>query len=311
MEYMIQKYLLTSLPAHHFKLLPDQFLHRNIENEAWALMRQGRLAYSEDHLLPNAGKSKVKFKRDENEWRIQRNTMYDTIENLRRQVLRRSKIKQDQHLRETGLAAAAANAVRNATKEDEKFSSYYKRLNTTPGFRFLKFVGWNQRGGAVSHQNNDDNSDVRTVASTVSGAGTAATAGGLADIESILPHRYITVVSTATNLKYVHIGPEELKALAGALRTDDVVTELTISSASVSDAGVNNICPVIATMSSLIYLDLSYNAITDEGCSSVAKAIEMTTSLRRVTLRGNRIGDKGAEVLLNGVSESSTVRILK
>lgn len=237
--------------------------------------------------------------------------MDDTIENLRRQVLRRSKIKHDQHLRERGLAAAAANALKNASKEDEKYSSYYRRLNKTPGFRYLKFAARNQKEAASTILGDDDASEINTMASSLSGAGTHFTGGGLANIENVLPHRYITVVSTYTNLKYMRIGPDELKALAGALRTDDLVTELTISSAGVSDAGVLNLCPVIPSMSALMYVDLSHNAITDIGCAAIAKAIEMTASVRRVTLRGNRIGDRGAQQLLDGLSNSLSVRIIK
>lgn len=305
-----QKPLLTSLPTHHFKLLPDKFLHRSTEQEAWRLLQQGRLAYAEDHLLPNGGKPpKTQFgKKDENAWRIQRDTAWDTVENLRRQTLRRSKIKHDQHLRETGLAAAAADALKNASKADEKYSAYYKRYNKSAGFRYLKFAARNQKDPTASVD--DDISDVHTVASAVSAAGTHNT-GGLADIENILPHRYITVVSTATNLKYVLINPDVCKGLASALRTDDVVTELTLSSASVSDAGVINLCPVIPTMISLMYIDLSYNAITDTSCAAIAKAIEKSQAVRRITLRGNRIGDKGAQLLLVGLMASSSVRILK
>ena len=273
-------------------------------------MRQGRLAYSESHLLPQTLGKKGEFKKDENSWRVQRDNMHDTIENLRRQVLRRSRIKKDQQMRETGLAAATANALKNAAKADEKYSSYYKRLSNTAGFRYMKFASRNQKDN--NSLTDDDRSDVKTVSSAASGIGSSFNGdGGLADIENFMPHRYITVVSTATNLKYVNIGVSELKALANALRTDDVVTELTLSSAGMSDAGVANLCPVIPTMTSLVYVDLSYNAITDIGCKAVGVAIEKTNSVRRITLRGNRIQDKGAELLITGLCASSSVRILK
>lgn len=270
-------------------------------------MRQGRLVYSEATPLSESV-SNMQLRKDENAWRIQRDSIYDTIELLRRQVLRRSKIKHDQHLRESGLAAAAANALKEAAKADDKYSTYYKRLNKTAGFKHLKFGGWNQKQGP---REDDDNSEIRTIATSISGGGTNRTNGGLADIESILPHRYITVLSTSSNLKYVHIGPQELKDLAAALRTDDLLTEMTISSACMCDAGVINLCPVIPTMSSLQYVDFSYNAITDAACSAIAQAIEKTSSVKRFSLRGNRITDTGAKQLIDGYCSSSTVRYLK
>jgi hypothetical protein len=319
-----------------------------MEQEAWALMRQGRLLYAEPPsaaALASAaaaaaarkkspskqggstkGESKKilsikgefkEVKKDENAWRIQRDNAYDTIENLRRQVLRRSQIKHDQQLQESGLAAATVAAVKNAAKADEKYAILYKRHSNSPGFRYMKkFAGRNQGdyGGSVD----DDRSVASGTGTANTGTGTArshagggAGPGGLANIESVFPHRYITLVSTATNLKYCHLGVAELTALAAALRTDDVVTDMVISSAGVSDAGLAGLCPAVPSMTSLVYVDLSFNAISDAGCGALAAAMRQTASVRRMTLRGNRIGDGGAALLIGGLCGSASLRILK
>jgi hypothetical protein len=287
------------LPPSDYKLLPDKFVHRNIETEAWRLMRQGRLAYTE---LPTAFNSH-RMKADRNRWRWCTDSMDDIIETVRRQVLRRQRIKRDQHVRESGLGAAATAA---ASKTEEQYAAYYKRLGKSAGFKYLRFSGWNQKNDETAGNGEIDNrSDAGTINTRLSGT------HALADIESVLPHRYITVLSTATNLKYLHMAEAEMQRLAYALRTDDLITDIILANGNLSDLSVSKICPSIPTMTALIHLDLSGNAVTDDGCMAIADACVKSRFLQRLVLSGNRIHAKGAELLVRAFCQSVTGNYLK
>ena len=229
--------------------------------------------------------------------------MDDIIETVRRQVLRRHRIKQDQHVRESGLGAAATAA---ASKTEEQYAAYYKRLGKSAGFKYLRFSGWNQKSDDTTGNIDADNrSDVGTINSRLSGT------YALADIESVLPHRYITVLSTVTNLKYVHMAEGEMQRLANAMRTDDLITDIILTNGSLSDLSISKICPTIPTMTALLHLDLSGNAVTDDGCMAIADACVKSRTLQRLVLSGNRIRAKGAELVIGAFCQSTAGNYLK
>lgn len=322
-QYLVRnsmKVLYRSLPPSDFEFLPDKFLHRGIEEEAMRLMLQGRITYTEmPAAYVRAGNTKLydntriienkNQKRDPNNWRWCKDSTLDIIETVRRQVNRRNAIKHDQFVRENGITSGA----HSSEYSDERFSGYYKRFNKTAGFKHMKrFIGWNQKEEEKISESVDENEN-RSDFGTVTSKAMSLTAGGrgLADIEKFLPHRYITVLSTATNLKYVTITPPMMHKLAQAMRTDDLITDIILGSGGVSDASASKLCATIPTMTSLTHLDLSFNAITNDGCVFIADALKNSRCLERLVLRGNRIGEDGAELVVRAMCVSSACKYIK
>ena len=322
-QYLIRnsmKVLYTTLPPSDFEFLPDKFVHRGIEEEAMRLMNQGRMTYTEvPAAYIRAGNIKLynntrivesqTQKKDPNNWRWCKDSTLDIIETVRRQVMRRNAIKHDQFIRENGITSG----VHKSEYFDERFSVYYKRFNKTAGFKHMKrFLGWNQKEQEekLPEPLDENRSDFGTVSSKAMSL-TAGGGRGLADIEKFLPHRYITILSTATNLKYVTITPSMMHRLAQALRTDDLITDIMLGSGGVSDASVSKLCSAIPTMTSLVHLDLSFNAITDDGCVFLADVLKKSPSLQRLVLRGNRISAGGAELVVRAMGYSTACKYLK
>jgi hypothetical protein len=90
----------------------------------------------------------------------------------------------------------------------------------------------------------------------------------------ILPVRFITTISTQTNMKYMKLGDEAIAQLFEALEGDPVINNLYLSSARMTCLSALNLAQVIPTMSALISLDLSNNCIADDGAVAIAQAIE-------------------------------------
>lgn len=143
--------------------------------------------------------------------------------------------------------------------------------------------------------------------------------------DSELPIRFITELSTQSNMKYMHIGNKGIKSLAEALVNDKVITHLCLSGGRISDMGVKALATNLVQIRALIYLDLSSNAIGDEGVSSIAEAIlegsvrkEIIVNdvltvkpiirerhpLQTLLINHNRISVRGAEAIVHAVINS-------
>lgn len=101
------------------------------------------------------------------------------------------------------------------------------------------------------------------------------------------------------------------------LRFNDIITELVLSNAGITDAGVKLLVSAIPTMNSMVYLDLSQNAIGDDGGFMLAKMITQPNN-SKIELNSQNIslskkideekeeeGEEGEEVVY-----SSTLRTL-
>lgn len=114
-----------------------------------------------------------------------------------------------------------------------------------------------------------------------------------------LPYKYITELSTRSNLKYMKINDFGMEALSEALRGDCILTSICLSNSRISCRGVHYLSAVLPTMgTSLTYLDLSQNAIADEGLLELGIALPFTTALKTLSLAGNRITRAGVEDIL-------------
>jgi hypothetical protein len=305
--------MLQTLPISDFDKIPDECTHRNVEAEAWRLMYEGRTVYSELPKCYSRAKPKFSSLREANSsaavWTS--NSAWDTIELVRRQAARARHVAHEKSHHRSGLRSEKVKTLQLTEQSDDLFHKYYKRLSQTPGFRHLRFAGWSlaqkeaQSGTRGEEVDGDDNS--------LAGRSHASAVGGLTlhNMEEKLPTRYITVISTFTNFKSVHLGPEETKELSSVLRHDPVVTDLILFSAHLSDSAVSILCKSLESMEVLMHLDLSHNAITDKSCDAIGKVIQQSRSLKKLNLRGNRISDDGAKGLTKEWSTSSTCRYLK
>lgn len=118
--------------------------------------------------------------------------------------------------------------------------------------------------------------------------------------------REITVVSTASNLKYMRVGDAGLADLSRALHRDAVITQLNLSSARVSCVGAVSLASVLPTMAALRHLDLSCNLVGDAGAQALASALTVAgCRLEKLVLAGNRVQLRGAIALVRAVFDSS------
>lgn len=304
--------MLQKLPLSDFDKIPDEFLHRNIEAEAWRLMHEGRTVYTELPKCYNRDKPRFASHSQPNStaamWTA--NSAWDTIELIRRQASRYRHVEHERAQHMSGLRSEKVKHLQLTEQSDDLFHKYYRKLGQTPGFRHLRFVGWSvaQKDAAQSREDDaggagDDNSSY---------AGRSAVGGPtLHDMEEKLPTRYITTISTLTNFKSVHLGVEEMKGLAVVLRRDPVITDLTLFSAHLCDDAVIALCKGIGSMEALAHLDLSHNAITDKSCAAIGKAVEQSKSLKKLNLRANRIGNEGAQSLVSKWSTTAACSYLK
>ena len=142
-----------------------------------------------------------------------------------------------------------------------------------------------------------------------------------------LPERVVTCLSTATNMKYMHIGNKGLEMLAQELVDDIQITSLVLSCARVTCTGICAFASCLEMMRGLTYLDLTQNGIADAGAIALADAIANASIEKQVVsdsvlstepvmrpkhplkvllLAGNRIGYEGASKLVQVLLHSGT-----
>ena len=68
------------------------------------------------------------------------------------------------------------------------------------------------------------------------------------------------------------------------------VTEVSLFSQSIGDAGATQLADVLGTNTSVKKLNLGYNSIGDPGATQLADALRTNTSVKKLYLGGNTIG---------------------
>jgi hypothetical protein len=159
------------------------------------------------------------------------------------------------------------------------------------------------------------------------------------DLENgLLPLRFVTAISTRTNLRCMNLGDEAIKKLSEALHGDGLITSVCLAHARFSCLGVSYLADAIITMNALTYLDLSCNLIADDGAFLLAGCLNSCCAyippegtgieashntagyinknqdesvdfrpipLKKLSLAGNRITFAGAKALLEMAFQSS------
>ena len=88
-----------------------------------------------------------------------------------------------------------------------------------------------------------------------------------------LPYRYITILSTRTNLKAMAVSDFGLEGMSKELVDDRYITIMSLFSAGVSLRGCEALALTLPTMRSLTCLDLSGNAIDDAAAQALARGL--------------------------------------
>lgn len=158
-----------------------------------------------------------------------------------------------------------------------------------------------------------------------------------------LPYRYITKLSTRTNLKAMAVSDFGLQGMAAELIDDRCITVMCLFSAGVSLRGSEALAKTLPTMRSLTSLDLSANAIDDAAAEALAGGLRVCNEgasyrpfkdddsdqaavaarklrfgslegclpLVKLSLAGNRITFRGARAVVEAVMDDrSTLRLV-
>jgi hypothetical protein len=113
--------------------------------------------------------------------------------------------------------------------------------------------------------------------------------------------RFITALSTQTNLKYVNISTQGSEKLFRTLNDNLVIQKLILSRARLTDKSMEYFSECLPTMKSLIHIDFSQNAITCEGVRIIRDVFE-NYNLKHInvlSLSYNRIKRLGLEWALD------------
>ena len=86
--------------------------------------------------------------------------------------------------------------------------------------------------------------------------------------------RWISTLSTQTNMKYMNIGDSGLHRINEQLHGCRFVTTIILSAARVTSDSVCGLIKIVHSIGALTYLDLSSNAICDTGGAAIAEAFK-------------------------------------
>ena len=281
--------LMHNLDPRRFDELPDVFILRGVGTEGWNLMEYGRSTYVElpDCLMRNRDKVVIEGVNDTDGVvkganiditdMFCRNDITDvskTIRNQNKRAIAQEKIDME---KDSGLGLLGSVS----TKTPHLSERTRKTLALMPGISKLSFLGGKSIGDIIKDQE-----------VTVDRASSA---------------RNIEVYSTQTNMRYMRVTNYGASKLAEAVIDNRIITQLVLSKANISNIGIKDLAPALATMHKLVYLDLSQNAIEDKGAFQIAEFIgnvdKKCTDLAKVSLAGNRFHDKPCEKLLIAAHE--------
>ena len=207
-----------------------------------------------------------------------RNSHTDVLRLIQRQRVRQD--KEDEALRHKGsgltlLAAANANERLGISRE------LLKGLGELKGYQKMKFMEMKQLRDLAKEW--EDNVDPR------------------GDLD--LPIRFVTRLSTRTNMKGMSIGNAGFISIFKALEGDRIMQQIVLPGAGVSLGAVTALATTLPTMSSIQVLDLSQNALCDECARILTEAILSTSTLFKMTVAANRISIDGALLLVEAVKD--------
>jgi Ran GTPase-activating protein (RanGAP) involved in mRNA processing and transport len=189
-----------------------------------------------------------------------RDRISDMVQILEKQNLRYRKIEQAEALQHSGLALMKAVAVNGDEQEYPAGVSddLLRNLPKLEGLKRLRFIRiqaihkmmshLNADKGHKNHPQNENN-----------------------DLEA--PIRFITELSTQTNLKYYNIGDSGLSRLNKELHGNKFITRISLNAARLTSTSICELASILKTIHALVYLDLSQNAICDKGVCALAEVI--------------------------------------
>ena len=276
---------------------------RVLEEEAKIKAEQDRLAAIEEKARLAAEAEIMKKRAANNEWRKAqrdfdrltgqsnqpgawavgdvwgRNGYTDTLRLIQRQRVRQDKEDEAQRHKESGLTLLG---VANAGERPGISRELLKGLGDLKGYHRLKFLKMKELRDLAKEW--EDNVDPR------------------GDLE--LPIRYVTRLSTRTNLKGMSVGSEGFISIFQALVGDRIMQQIVLPGAGLAFAAVEELAKTLPTLKSIRVLDLSQNALCDDCARVLAEAILATPILVKLTVAANRISVDGATLLVEAVLDA-------
>ena len=187
-----------------------------------------------------------------------RDRISDMVQFLEKQNLRYRKIEQSEALQHSGLALMKA-----VNGDEQEFPAgvsdeLLRNLPKLEGLKRLRFIRIQAIHKMMSHLNVDkghkshhhnENHDLET------------------------PIRFITELSTQTNLKYYNIGDSGLSRLNKELNGNKFITRISLNAARLTSSSVCELASILKHIHALVYLDLSQNGICDKGVIALADVV--------------------------------------
>lgn len=206
-----------------------------------------------------------------------RDRISDMVQILEKQNLRYKKIEQSEALQHSGLAL-----MKTVNGDEQEFPAgvsdeLLRNLPKLEGLKRLRFIRIQAIHKMMSHLNADKGHKSSHHDETN-------------DLE--LPVRFITELSTQTNLKYYNIGDSGLNRLNKELNGNKFITRISLNAARLTSESVCELASILKNIHVLEYLDLSQNAICDKGVVALADVIvpevhHVTNVLSRFSIEEN------------------------
>ena len=119
---------------------------------------------------------------------------------------------------------------------------------------------------------------------------------------------------TELNLSHSELKPEEIEALAKALKENQSLTYLDLSHNQIGAEGARALAEVLKVNRNLTHLDIGFNQIGVEGASTLVKALEYNQGLTELILRNRSIPNNHLDNVMHplGVAlrKNSTLMVL-
>ena len=116
--------------------------------------------------------------------------------------------------------------------------------------------------------------------------------------------KYSTV--TRIDLNDTEIGDEGAKAIAQAVKWNDVLTHLDLNNNIIGDEA-----QAVKWNDVLTHLDLNNNIIGDEGAKAIAEMLKDNGPLTKLFLNNNQIGNEGAKAIAEALKENHALTLLR
>lgn len=104
---------------------------------------------------------------------------------------------------------------------------------------------------------------------------------------------------TLSFLSLRNISDNEASVLAHALKTNDSLIQLNLSSNTIGDEGTSSLATALTDNKTLRWLDLSSNNISCSGAEALASMRSSNDTIAYINLKHNPIHDEGQKVLAN------------